>query len=325
MLALTWSGVGAVAVAEMPEPVAAPGWAVVDVAYAGICGTDLHIWRGLHPRARTGVVLGHEIVGWLTAESDGIAAGTPVFVNPSLCCGTCIPCRTGLSHVCDRLGLVGIDVPGGLATRVAAPVEGLVPLPGDLDMHTAALIEPTAVAVRALRRSGVTAEDTVHVVGAGPIGLLVGLLARAAGCSAITFSEPVARRADGARRLGFDVPASPAPADVVFDCTGNPAGSPGITRSVATAGALVIVGIYPGTTAFDLQDVAFREINVVGTRTYERSDIDAAVEALAAGRIVPDVLITSTLPLADAAAAIERLHSGLELKVIVDSRNGGTR
>jgi 2-desacetyl-2-hydroxyethyl bacteriochlorophyllide A dehydrogenase len=322
MRAVEWGGAGVVSVAEKPAPAASPGWAVVDVAYAGICGTDLHIWQGLHPRAKPGVVLGHEIVGWTAAETGGIAAGTPVFVNPSLSCGECVPCRADLSHICDRLGLLGIDVPGGLATQLAAPEGGLVALPPGLDLHTAALIEPTAVASRALRRSGVRPEDAVHVVGAGPIGLLVGLLAQATGCSAITFSEPIEHRAEAARQLGFEVPARPPRAPVVFDCTGHPAVSPGVTGAVATGGTLVVVGIYPGSTPFDLQDVAFRELDVVGTRTYERPDIDAAVVALASGCIDPNVLITSTVPLGDAAAAFERLGSGLELKVIIDARKG---
>ena len=153
MRALIWEKPRVVAVVERPRPVATQTEAIVDVAYVGLCGTDLHIWAGDHPRAEAGVVIGHEIVGRLHADANGIPAGAPVFVNPLRSCGGCQPCRRGQLHVCERLGLLGIDAPGGAAEQVLVPIDHLVPLPPGTDLRQAALVEPIAVGIRAVRRS----------------------------------------------------------------------------------------------------------------------------------------------------------------------------
>ena len=324
MAAFVWHGED-VAVDEVPRPEPEPGWAVVDVAFAGICGTDLHICAGEHPRAQAPLILGHEFVGTL----DG---GRPVAVEPLLNCGSCTPCRTGRTHVCERLRLIGIDVPGGVAEQVAVPVERLIPLPTDMSLRRAALVEPLAVAVHAVRRSGVRLGDAVMVAGAGPIGLSVAACARLAGASHVFVSEPAAPRRRVAEAMGFTVLDSGDPgqdlrartggdgAAVVFDSAGHPAVAADVARWTATSGRIVFVGIYGRPTALDLQDVAFRELSTVGCRVYTRHDMEAAVTLIADGRFDPEPLITSSVPLADAPVALEKMRAGDELKVLIDAR-----
>lgn len=328
MAAFVWRG-DDVAVEDVPRPRPDDGWALVDVAYAGICGTDLHICAGEHPRARAPLVIGHEFVGTLAGDAGELGAGRPVAVEPLLNCGTCTPCRTGRTHVCERLRLIGIDVPGGVAEQVAVPVERLIALPGDLSLRRAALVEPLAVAVHAIRRSGLRLGDAVMVAGAGPIGLAVAMCARLAGAGTVHVSEPAAPRRRAAEELGFAVLDAGDPgaelrertggdgAAVVFDAAGHPAVAAELAAWTATSGRIVFVGIYGRPVALDLQDVAFRELSTVGCRVYTRADMEAAVQLIADGRFDPDPLITSTVPLAEAPAALAKLRSGDELKVLI--------
>ena len=320
MQALVWQGGEVVGPAEVAKPVPAPGWALVEPAYVGLCGTDLHICAGEHPRAQPGLVIGHEIVGRLAAACGDLPAGTAVFVNPLLSCGTCLACRRGRSHVCERLGLIGIDADGGAAELVAAPADHLLELPATLDLRRAALVEPLAVAVRAVRRAGLNIGERVHVVGAGPIGLLVGSCARAAGAASVTLSEPVARRAEAAATFGLDLvdlAAQDHAADVVFDCTGHPSVAPTVLGWAAAGGTVVTVGAYPGVVGVNLQDLMFRELRLVGTRVYAPDDVSAAVALIAQGAIDVERVVTDVLPVAEGARAIAHLRAGAELKILI--------
>jgi len=327
MEALVWTG-NKLEVRAVPRPVASAGEVVLDVAFAGICGTDLHIFSGEHWRAKPGLVPGHEFAGTVAADQTAgdLVAGTPVFVNPLLADGTCRSCRAGRWHVCETLGLVGIDVAGGLAEQVVVPVSALVPLPARVSLASAALAEPVAVAIRAVRRSGLRIGDRVHVIGAGPIGLFVASAARASGASPVTVSEPSPLRAGAARGLGFSVVQSPAEldqggADVVFDCTGIPAVSAGVLAWVLTSGTVVVTGLYPGVSGVDLKDVMLREITMIGTRVYTRDDVRAAISAIASGLFSAEVFVSTFVGLDGVGAAADRLRAGRELKVL--ARLGG--
>jgi (R,R)-butanediol dehydrogenase/meso-butanediol dehydrogenase/diacetyl reductase len=322
MQALVWTGQG-LEVQAVPRPVASAGEVVLDVAFAGICGTDLHIFSGEHWRAKPGLVPGHEFAGTIAPHqaAGDLAPGTPVFVNPLLADGTCRSCLAGRWQVCETLGLVGIDVAGGLAEQVAVPATALVPLPAGVSLASAALAEPVAVAIRAIRRSGLRVGDRVHVIGAGPIGLFVATTARASGASRVTVSEPSPLRAAAARDMGFAVVESAdelgqGGADVVFDCTGSPAVSAGVLAWVLTSGTVVVTGLYPGITGVDLKDLMLREITMIGTRVYARDDVRAAVSAIASGLFTAEVFVSSFVGLDGVAAAADRLRAGQELKVL---------
>lgn len=316
---LVWQGGSSVAVLDVPRPADRPDWARVEVAYVGLCGTDLHICAGEHSRAVPGLVIGHEFVGRLASAHGELPAGQPVFVNPMVHCGQCDACVRGLVHVCRRLTSVGIDYPGAACPEVVVPGYGLYPLPATLDLRRAALIEPIAVGVRAIRRSQVRLGDRVHIIGAGPIGCILGLLARLAG-AVVTVSEPSPIRREMAQSLGFSVVAEPEPAaDVVFDATGVPAVAPTIARWVRPAGRIVLVGAYPpAPQSVELLAFMFGELSLIGTRIYTRADILPAIDLVATGSIDPDSLITEVIPLRDGVSAIQRLRAGTAMKLLLD-------
>lgn len=320
--ALVWEGGTVVAVRPVAVPESRPGWVAVDVAYAGICGSDLHIAAGEHVRARPGIVLGHEFVGRLAEPYGDAPAGHPVFVNPTVHCGVCDACLAGRTNVCRTLTLVGIDYPGGIAPRTVVPGYGIYPLPVDVDLVTAAMIEPLAVAVRAVRRSGLAVGNTAHVLGGGPIGCLVSLVAVAAGAT-VTMSEPSESRRKYATDLGLTIVESPedlgSGADVVFDASGQSAVAGELLRWVRVAGTAVIVGAYkPGLHGVDLLSVMFAETTIIGTRIYSRSDIEAAIDLVTTGRLDAHRLISRIFPLNDAVAALDSLRRGEGMKVLIE-------
>jgi 2-desacetyl-2-hydroxyethyl bacteriochlorophyllide A dehydrogenase len=320
MRALAWPGGDGAALRELEAPVAAEGWVLVDVAYCGLCGTDLHICAGEHPRAEPGIVLGHELSGRLASDAAGFAARTKVVVNPLLPCGSCATCRAGRPHTCSNLRLLGIDRAGGAADRVAVPVANVVPVDAGADLRRLAFAEPLAVAVRAVRRGGLQLGERVLVAGGGPIGLAVAACARAAGASSIVLAEPSASRRSLASELGLDARASldGAEGDVLFDAAGHPSVAASWAGALGPGGRVVVVAVYGAPAAVDLQAVTFKELTVSGTRVYSRDDLRAAIDMIALGRFDPEPLLTRDLPLDDAASALPLLREGRELKVLLE-------
>ena len=322
--ALVWEGGTVVAVRPVTVPEAPPGWVAVDIAYAGICGSDLHIAAGKHIRAQPGQVLGHEFVGHLAEPHGDLPVGQPVFVTPAVPCGACEACLAGRTHVCRRLTMVGIDYPGAIAPRTVVPADNIYELPPGIDLVAAALIEPMAVAVRAVRRSGLALGDRAHVLGGGPVGCLVALLATAGGAT-VTMSEPSAARREYATDLGLAIVESPDDlgqgADVVFDASGHPSVAAELLRWLHTQGRAVIVGAYsPGLHGVDLLSVMFAEITIIGTRIYQRTDIEAAIELITTGKVDARRLISKIFSLNDAVSAIDSLRRGEGMKVLIAPR-----
>jgi len=259
--ALVWEGGQVVKVRPVPVPESRSGWVAVDIAYAGICGSDLHVAAGEHIRAQPGTILGHEFVRRLAEPYQDLLVGHPVFVNPMVHCGGCQACLAGRTNVCRALTAVGVDYPGAIAPRTVVPDYGIYPLPADIDLVAGALIEPVAVAVRAVRRSGLALGDRAHVIGGGPVGCLVALLSTAAGAT-VTMSEPSQARRRYATDLGLTIVECPADldqgADVVFDASGHSSVAGELLRWLRTAGTAVIVGAYsPGLHGVDLLSVMF--------------------------------------------------------------------
>ncbi|MBF4163350.1 zinc-dependent alcohol dehydrogenase [Nocardioides acrostichi] len=338
MRAAQYRGAGTIAVDSAPEPEAGPGEVVVSVSYTGICGTDLHILHGhMDHRVEPPGVIGHEMSGRIAscgAGVEGLAPGDPVTVMPLVWCGTCAACRAGHRHVCQRLVFVGIDSPGSLTNRWVVPADVIVPLPADLDLRDAALVEPTAVAVHDVTRSGVVAGEKVVVVGGGPVGLLVGAVARARGAEVLVV-EPSSFRGSVAREAGFEVvdPTSDdvaahveawtegAGAAVSFEVSGTQPGMSSALEVLGVRGRLVVVGIHAAAREVDLHRVFWRELTLVGARVYERADFEEAVRLLAVGEIPAELLITAVQPLDEAAEAFATLDAGGEvMKVLVDCR-----
>ncbi|HEX5586746.1 MAG TPA: alcohol dehydrogenase catalytic domain-containing protein, partial [Acidimicrobiia bacterium] len=222
MKAAVYHGPRDVRIEDVPEPEPGPGDVLVEVARNGICGSDLHTYLGsgaanLH---LPGIVLGHEFAGTVRAvgrDVDDLAVGAVVAVAPIEWCGECAPCREGKVNLCRRGGIYGgfrLPLHGGLAPLVTVSRRAAFSVPESLDPVSAALTEPVAVAVHAVRRAPRTLGATVVVLGAGPIGLAVLQAVRAAGASTTIVSEPSAARRARAASFGASLVLDPRTDDL---------------------------------------------------------------------------------------------------------------
>ncbi|WP_372594510.1 zinc-binding dehydrogenase [Actinotalea sp.] len=332
MTAAVWTATDTTETRRVPMPEVPEGWALVRMAYNGICGTDLAILHGKHPRAQAPLIMGHEMSGWVEqAGASGPAAGALVVVEPLLSCGECRSCRDGNAHVCRRLGLYGIDTPGGMAEYVALPPEVLHEVPEGVDPRTASLAEPLAVAVHAVALSGMQQGDTVAVYGAGPIGILTALVARHEGAGRVVITEPSPWRRSVAESMGFTVVAEGSTmaetldpltdgegADTTFDTAAHPSVAAELTEVTRVLGRIVIVGVYKAPAPIDLRAVCFKEQSIVGVRVYTTPDVTRAIELIASGALGLDTFPTKAFGLDQVGAAFDAATTGQDcLKVLL--------
>lgn len=334
MRALVYTGPDHLELQDLTAPVPGEGEALVRVRYAGICGTDLHLWRGEMTLVRPPVVVGHELVGEVMEDTTGqYAEGTRVAVEPLLVCGQCRACREGASHVCRTLRVQGVHADGGAAELLRTPTHRLHPLPDDLSWEAAACTEPASVAVHMTRRAGIQLGDVVLVLGGGPIGFLVASCARAAGARRVLISEVSKPRLILAQQAGFETidAAHQDPveviraltdgegADVVVEAAGHPATVAQAVPACRVRGIVLVGGIGGGPPPVDLAGVVFKELTLIGSRVYESRDMAMAVQLLGSGALDVTGLVTRIVPLKDAVRdGYERLRDSRdEMKVLL--------
>jgi (R,R)-butanediol dehydrogenase/meso-butanediol dehydrogenase/diacetyl reductase len=312
-------GAGGVEVREFAPGAVPPGWVSVDVAYNGICGSDLHSIASAP--AGADIALGHEIVGFLGGDTPTLSRGTAVFVNPVQRCGACPPCLSGRTTFCFAMQSLGGTSSGGMAERVLVPATEVFEIPAGVEMRRAALLEPLANCVHAVRAAGLRGGDTVHVIGAGPIGIIIALLAQRLGAASVTISEPTVGRRALAEELGIETTAADRgdmSASVVFEASGHPSVPAGLTSWAAAGGTVAVVGMYPpGLHGTDLFDLALRELRMLGSLTYDRGDIKAAIGHI--GDLPLERLVTDVVPLEGVGQAVDRLRDGTAMKILVSA------
>ena len=298
---------------EVSGPQPEPGQALVRVRRIGVCGTDLHAFRGRQPYFTYPRVLGHEISGEVVEIGDnpaGLKVGDACVVSPHLFCGECIACRQGKTNCCTQLKLLGVHVDGALQEYVAVRPAMLLRADG-LSLEQMALVENQAIGAHAVRRAQLVPGETVLVVGAGPIGFGVSQFARLAGAKVIVAdtSEP---RLEFARRwlapahtvnassalgpqlkalTGGDMPTA------VFDCTGSAAAMMQAFNYAAHGGRLVLVSLVQADLTFSDPDFHRRELSVLSSRNATRADFETVIAAMSTGQIVTDALTTHRVPL----------------------------
>jgi len=322
---------------------------VVRVATCGICGTDLHeyvagpIVTPVEPHPLTGAknpqILGHEFAGEVVAvgpQVSRVAVGDRVAIMPLAYCGRCAYCSRGYQHLCATMGCVGLSHAwGGMAQLATVAEYQVVRLPDGVTFQQGALIEPAAVAAYGVERGGVKPGDRVLITGAGPIGALAALCARAAGASTVYISEPNAARRARAEALEVatvldpttvDVPdvlrqeSDGLGVDVAIECSGHPNGFATAVTSLRRRGTLAQTGLFVGEATVEPMLWSLNDLTIVGTWCYWVFDFDRVAAQIAAGDLPVERVITSNVALDGAPDAFERLASGSadEIKVLVD-------
>ena len=306
----------------------------LQVSHCGICGTDLHIFHGaMDARVKMPLVMGHEMSATVLKLGSGVedfALGDQVVVMPLAPCNDCPACAAGHSHICHNLNFLGIDTPGAFQSYWTVPAYTLHRTPANLSMKHAALIEPLAVACHDVRLAELRAGDQVVVLGGGPIGMLVALVARHAGADVI-LSEINPYRVDLAKRIGLEA-VNPSEtdlvelvtqwtrgtgADIVFEVSGSQAGADVMTELLRTRGLAVVVAIFAQKPKIDLFRFFWRELRLMGVRVYESQDFADAI-ALAASDALPlDELITDIRPLSALRSGFEDMEAGGQVMKIL--------
>ncbi|MFI5053475.1 MAG: alcohol dehydrogenase catalytic domain-containing protein [Acidimicrobiia bacterium] len=334
-----------VRIEEVAEPTPGPGEVLVEVARNGICGSDLHTYMGSPAAAAIhvpGVVLGHEFSGTVRevgADVDDLPLGTAVSVAPIEWCGVCPQCVAGMPNLCRTLAIYGgyrLPLHGGLAPWVVVSRRAAFPVPAGLDVADAALAEPLAVAVHAVRRAPRTLGAVVVVLGAGPIGLAVLQSVRAAGASVTVVSEPSSARRSLATSFGATAAIDPrvdklpsvvrdlarGGADLVFDTAGAQAALDAGVASLRPHGTLVNVAQWSAPAAVDMGRAMAREIDLRFAFTYEPAvDFPVALALLASGAVDARAMITDHIALEQVVdLGLEELlhHNDRHVKILVD-------
>jgi len=331
-----YTGAGSVVYADREVEAPIPGEVQIEVAYTGICGTDLHIYHGvMDGRVDPPEVIGHEMSGRIAAIGGGVqgwSVGDAVTVMPLDWCGHCPACVAGHTHICHNLNFIGIDSTGAMQARWNVSERTLIRLPPTLDLRHAALLEPTAVAVHDVGRANVQAGEKVVVIGSGPVGVLIGLVAQSVGADVVILELDPFRRGI-AQQVGLraldaaaeDVQASidawtaGAGADVAFEVSGSAGGVAMAVQVLAVRGRLTLVGIHSAKREMDLHRFFWRELVLVGARLYGREDFESAVDLVANGSVHADLLISRIEPLDHTADAFAALENGAGvMKILID-------
>ncbi|MGW4945362.1 NAD(P)-dependent alcohol dehydrogenase [Actinoplanes sp. NPDC004185] len=327
---------GDLRISARPMPVPGPDEVLVEVRSVGICGSDVHYYR--HGRIGDHVVvdpmiLGHEAGGTVVDRGSAVTTlevGQRVSVEPGVPCGRCEQCRQGAYNLCpDVQFLATPPVDGALVRYLSVHAAFAHPVPDALSDDAAALIEPLSVGIWANRRAGVGMGSRVLVTGAGPIGVLAALVARAAGAGWVGIADVDPARLEVAGRFGVDdvidgragIPYASFGPEVLLECSGVPdVVSAGIT-ALQPLGRAVLVGMGPSSSAsLPVQAIQNRELTVTGTFRYAHT-YPAAISLVAAGRIDLDALVGARVALAESEQALTMgAVDPSVLKTVVDVR-----
>ena len=308
---------GAIEIREEPKPQPKTGEVLLRVRRIGVCGSDIHVYHGLHPYTSFPVVQGHEVscvVDELGPDVSGIPVGASATFMPQISCGTCYPCRSGMYHICDSLKVMGFQAPGAAQDYFVVAADKVILLPSALSPEVGAMIEPLAVAVHALRRGGGAKEKKVVVVGAGPIGNLVAQCAKAQGAVSVMITDRSHFRLALAKDCGVDITVDanieslieaipkafgPDEADLILECIGAEATMIQAIEAARKGSTIVVVGVFGKKPTVDLGLVQDRELSLVGTLMYRKEDYDEAVSLAASGLMRLDKLVTNSFRFED--------------------------
>lgn len=331
MLAARYLGPNQIEAQEVALPSIEPGEALVRVDACGFCGSDINIVAGTHPRAQAPLTIGHELSGrivQIAGASNGLGVGDRVTTYPLISCGHCYACTHGTPHVCRQLRLFGFDVDGGMAEFVKLPTKSLLKLPDDMPAHIGALIEPLAVAVHGVKRASLQDVKVAAVLGAGPIGILTALVAKARGIPHVLISDVLPSRLELAESVGLTAVSAGAEirervlslsaqngADLIYECAGHPSSAKEMTTLVRSRGMIVNLSVFKTPVEVDMQAINFKEVEIVGSRVYERKDFQAAIEMAMA--LPLEAIISREFPLHDVSDAFRLFRAGDVCKVMI--------
>lgn len=295
-------------VTEGVFPAQKTGEAIVAIKRIGICGTDLHAFKGNQPFFQYPRILGHELAGIIDSideNSFGLKEGDQVSIIPYLACGKCIACRIGKTNCCIHMNVLGVHIDGGMREKISVPYSHLIKTEG-LSLDETAVIEPLSIGAHAVRRAEIQNGEIVLVIGAGPIGLGVMSLAKQAGASVIAMDINQERLEFCQKWANVDyiINALQSPMDalkditggdmptIVFEATGNSKSMTDSFRYPSYGGKLVFVGLVKSDISFSDPDFHAKELTLMASRNAIKEDFHFVINAIQNGQINVDDYIT---------------------------------
>lgn len=334
MKALIYEGERKALIKEIPEPIPKAGAVKINVKYCGICGSDIGIFLGTHPRAKAPLIFGHEFIGTVATDGGKFKKGDRVTAFPLLSCGHCLACRTGNMHVCNTLGLIGIDVDGGVCESLFVNEDVLFKIPDGVSDRAAVTIEPLAVILRAVHQAKFQARESAVVIGAGPIGMLTGIVLLNIGASKVLISDVSEKRLELAKKLGLtpvDISkenlngivksaTNGEGCDVLFECSGSEAAALEMTEITRVGGRICMVSVHKQPHKVDLRQINFKEQFMIGTRVYTKEEFGQAVEYAKVIEKDLEKIVTNIVPLKESSKVFDMIADEDlgTVKVVID-------
>jgi 2-desacetyl-2-hydroxyethyl bacteriochlorophyllide A dehydrogenase len=310
---------GELVLERRPTPTPGPDEVLLRVRRVGVCGTDMHIYRGTQPYLSYPRVMGHELSGEVVAAPSGsqLAPGDLAYVMPYLSCGACPACAKGKTNCCMNIRVLGVHVDGGLAEYLAVP-DGFVRKVEGVGLDEAAMVEFLAIGAHAVRRARIEPGRSALVVGAGPIGIAAALFARLAGARVTVLDGRADRLAFCAEHLGVERTAALSERtaqtlsdltdgaffDVVFDATGNPAAMQQGFAYVGHGGTYVLISVVAADITFSDPEFHKREMSLLGSRNATIEDFEHVLATIRAGLVPTAALASHRASLKDLAQAL---------------------
>lgn len=324
-----------IGVVELDMPQAKPGFAIVKIKAAGICGSDIGAYRGANPMVSYPRVIGHELAGEVVEIGDnpkGIKAGDHVILDPYIFCGKCYPCTIGRTNCCENLKVLGVQTEGGMAEYFSHPANLLVKVPADMPWELVPLAEPVTIAIHGLHRSKLAKGEHIIINGAGPIGLLAAMAAIHYGAVPIMI-DLVQKRLDLAKKLGVkhtlnlgsdDVPArvkeitNGRMAEVVMEASGANSAIQAAFDLVSFAGRVILTGWPKEPTLIDTAKITKKELDVRGARV-SVGEFEEAIDLIHSGKVDAKAILSHVINVSEAPATVAAIdkNPGDYLKVNV--------
>lgn len=320
-------------VATVPVPTPGPGEVLIEVARAGICGTDIHILEGDYALAKFPMTPGHEFAGTVVALGEGVrlrSVGERVTADPNLPCGLCPECQRGMVNQCHELSVVGVGRDGAFARYLTIPERVVVPI-GDMPFDEGALVEPLACVVWGLERIRVRAGDIALVLGAGPMGCLLVQALKASGAARVAVVDIAPARLALAASLGADLAVTPddvgelrafAPLgfELVVEATGIPSVLEGAIEHARPGGTVWVFGVAPGDAMVKVSPYHLfrRDLTMIGTFAVNQT-VPRAVSMIQGGAVRVAPLVSHVLDIEDFAEGLRLAkHDPDRMKVQFD-------
>ncbi len=321
---------------EVEKPIPKEGEALIRIISAGICGSDIGAFRGTNNLVSYPRIIGHELAGIIESVPEdnpkGFKPGDKVIVDPYLYCGKCYPCRIGRTNCCTSLHVLGVHVHGGMSEYFCHPADMLVKMPDDMSWTDAAMAEPLTISLHGIHRGGLTAGEYCVIIGAGPIGLLAGMIAQVYGAHAILL-DLVQERLDYAKGLGIEYTINSRNedpverireitngnmAEQVMECSGANAAIRSTLDYVSHAGRITLTGWPKTETPLPTDAITRKEIDIRGART-SAGEFEEAIDLIYTKKIDIQKILTRTISIDEAPETIRDIEKnpGSYMKVVV--------